>query len=294
MMMKRAIKRCAGWAAVASQPWAGRSSSPSACILMYHRIAPIDFVDRRLDDWNVPPDTLERQIAALVDFADLVPLSEVRERLIQPSPPAKPLVALTFDDGYANFAAFALPVLQHYNVPATVFPVTAALGLRGPHRFDGWSQVHADRLPTEVYRPMNWDELDACVATGLVTVGSHSHQHLKGMECTYEQLFSEAEQSRSSLRQRLGRAHGSIYAYPYGSTRLGFVSKRYVDAVQAAGYEMAVTSDLGLVYGDSDPYLLPRVEAHALDAGSIIRAKVRGALGPYYLVNRLRRARRPV
>ena len=52
---KRAIKRAAGWAAVLASPWVHRPAWPRACLLMYHRVAPVDFVDPRVDDWNVPP-----------------------------------------------------------------------------------------------------------------------------------------------------------------------------------------------------------------------------------------------
>ena len=63
-------------------------------------------------------------------------------------------------------------------------------------------------------------------------------------------------------------------------------------AVKDAGYRLAVTFDLGRVTANSDPYLLPRVEAHGLDGPAVIRAKVLGSLAPYRLTDRLRRAER--
>ena len=139
---------------------------------------------------------------------------------------------------------------------------------------------------------MNWPELEACLATGLVTVGAHSHRHLKGAECTPPQLAEEAEQSRAILQSRLGTSQANAYSYPYGSTRLGYVPAAYVSAVRRAGYTLAVTTDLGLAGPGCEPHLLPRVEAHARDGAGVLRAKAHGALSPYFFTDRLRRARR--
>lgn len=46
----------------------------------------------------------------------------------------KPPVVVTFDDGYANNFHHALPVLQQFSVPATIFLATSYLGT---HRFSG-------------------------------------------------------------------------------------------------------------------------------------------------------------
>ncbi len=51
---------------------------------------------------------------------------------------------------------------------------------------------------------------------------------------------------------------------------------------------MAVTTDLGRATEVSDPFLLPRIEAHALDAPGVLRAKALGALAPYRLTDNLR------
>jgi len=259
---------------------------------MYHRVETIEFVDPLFDDWNVLPRQFERQIAALAAFADLVPLHDLPRLVAERSSQATPLVSLTFDDGYAGFFTQALPILQKYQVPATVFVVSGQVGSPDPMPFDEWSQRNRERVMPHVCRSMNWREIEACVDTGLVTVGSHSLRHLRGTECDRDELCSEAEHSREILRKHLGPAHGNIYAYPWGSTRLRLVPPQYREAVKQAGYELAVSSDLGLVSTDSDPLLLPRVEAHALDAPRVLRAKTRGALAPYYLVDRLRRSRR--
>lgn len=296
MHLKRAVKRTAAWAAAASAPLANRlaaSDAQSACVLAYHRVAEIDFVDPRLDDWNVTPARFERQVAALAEFADIVPLDELPARLNAPrAPGARPLVCLTFDDGYASVARHALPVLKRYGAHATAFLVTNFIGSPEPMPFDRWTRSNRERVSRGAWRALDWKDLDVCLASGLVTLGAHSHQHLDGRECTAAQLREEAEHSREILLKRFGERHASAYAYPYGSTRLGEVTDEYVDAVRAAGFQMAVTTDLGLVQAGSDPLLLPRVEAHASDTRGSLCAKAIGALAPYRFTDRLRQATR--
>jgi hypothetical protein len=138
---------------------------------------------------------------------------------------------------------------------------------------------------------MNWGEIERLAAGG-VAIGGHSHRHLDGRDGTAAQLMEEAAVSRDVIQRRLGADHGSSYAYPYGSTRLGEVPGAYVTAVKAAGYLQAVTTDLGIATPESDPYLLPRVEAVGSDSRAVIRAKVSGSLMPLYVTDRLRNARR--
>jgi peptidoglycan/xylan/chitin deacetylase (PgdA/CDA1 family) len=286
--IKRAVKRTAGWAASLETLLAGRRACAGACVFYYHRIADVDFVDQAVDDWNVLPETFERQVAALAEFAEIVPVLELPERLRRRAAHGRPLVSLTFDDGYASFHRHALPVLRRYGARATAFVVTGTVGHEGPQPFDAWARKNQGRTRPDDWRAMTWDELEDCVATGLVDVGAHSHRHLRGSLCTPGQLAEEADRSREVLRRRLGQSQARAYAYPYGSTRLGDASGAYVAAVRAAGYEVAVTTDLGLATAGSDAFLLPRVEAYALDAPGVMRAKASGALASYRLTDNLR------
>jgi peptidoglycan/xylan/chitin deacetylase (PgdA/CDA1 family) len=293
--VKRAVKRAAGWAASAETLLAGRRAPRGgACVFYYHRVADVGFVDSGVDDWNVRPADFERQVAALAEFAEIVPLLELTGRLRGGAANNRPLVALTFDDGYASFHRHALPVLRRFGAHATAFVVTGTVGSDEPQPFDGWARKNRGRTSADDWRAMNWSELEDCAASGLVHVGAHSHSHLRGSLCTPAQLADEAGRSRELLRARLGDAHARSYAYPYGSTRLGDASDAYAEAARAAGYEVGVTTDLGLATAASDPLRLPRIEAHALDAPSVLRAKAVGALASYRLTDNLRLLNRAI
>jgi peptidoglycan/xylan/chitin deacetylase (PgdA/CDA1 family) len=293
IVVKRAIKRAAGWIAVAIDKCHLPDSQNSGCILMYHRTADLRFVDPQYDDWNVQPDTFEEQMAAICEYANVVSLAELPKLLRSRESRFKPIVCVTFDDGYANFRTNALPVLHAYGIPATVFVVTSLVGRNQPMPFDAWSRKNGASFPSEASRSMDWNELERCIQSGLVTVGSHSHTHSKGAHCSPSQLLEEAEQSRYELLTHLGPDHSLAYAYPYGSVRLGEVTDAYVRAVRRAGYQLGVTTDVSLVEPDCDPFLLPRIEVHALDSPSTVHAKVSGRIAPYLVTERLRSVERP-
>jgi peptidoglycan/xylan/chitin deacetylase (PgdA/CDA1 family) len=255
-------------------------------------VADVDGLDSRLDSWNVSPDIFARQLQALAGVAEFVALRDLPLRLAGRQIGARPLVSLTFDDGFANFRSSVVPLLDRYHIPATLFLPTGYVGSRGPMPFDRWSQRNQFRAPADAWRPLDWQEVEECLDSDLVSIGGHSHRHMNAALCSPAQMREEAQRSREVLESRLGADHARMYAYPYGCSRLGQVPDPYVDAVRQAGYELAVSTDLGVATRQSEVYRLPRVEGYGLDSPAILRAKVRGCLAPYFLTDRLRKAKR--
>ena len=301
MHVKRTIKRTAGYLSVVSSPFVRNGDANQVCIFVYHRIADISFVDRRRDDWNVSPRRFEQQIKSLAESTEIIALNDLPERLAHlPERLAqagtrqhqKPLVCLTFDDGFANFLHQAVPILSRYDAPATLFVPTETIGADQPMPFDRWACDNQARTSPDVWRAADWNELERCLGHPGISIGAHSHQHLNGLHCQKEQFVQEAGRSREILVDRFGPEKVSAYAYPYGSRRLGQVPSEYVQAVRDAGFRLAVTTDLGLADTESDLLELPRVEAHVMDGPAVVRAKACGALGPYYFTDRMRRGHR--
>lgn len=96
----------------------------SALVLGYHRIA-----DSFSDPYGlcVRPDMFAEQLEALRTTAQVIDLNTLRKGLRRRSLP-KRAVAITFDDGYVDFAEVARPLLECNDLPATVFAVTGDLG----------------------------------------------------------------------------------------------------------------------------------------------------------------------
>jgi peptidoglycan/xylan/chitin deacetylase (PgdA/CDA1 family) len=89
-------------------------------ILIYHRVLP---ADDTFNTWDVTAGEFELQMRVLAEHFSPLPLVEAVERLAKGSLPSR-AVCITFDDGYADNADVALPILQKYQVPATFFIAT--------------------------------------------------------------------------------------------------------------------------------------------------------------------------
>lgn len=111
-------------------------------ILMYHRIGEID-----LDPFGlfVRKRHFEEHLQAVRDAYDPVSLNELVSRL-RSGRTIENLVALTFDDGYRDVIRHALPLIEKYQVPATIFITTGNIGFRCEFMWDALEQIFL--LPT--------------------------------------------------------------------------------------------------------------------------------------------------
>ena len=95
-------------------------------VLVYHRIGP---PGREPDSWRlaVSAANFEQHLELLASSRHVLPLGALVERLGTASLP-RDAVAITFDDGYAESLAFAVPRLRSAGLPATIFLATGLLG----------------------------------------------------------------------------------------------------------------------------------------------------------------------
>ena len=91
--------------------------APGPAILMYHRIA-----DESFDPWAlaVSPANFADQLEWIARERTPLPLEEFVELNRKGKLPRK-AIALTFDDGYACNSDTAAPLLERFNIPATIF-----------------------------------------------------------------------------------------------------------------------------------------------------------------------------
>jgi peptidoglycan/xylan/chitin deacetylase (PgdA/CDA1 family) len=108
--------------------------------LTYHSVTPPGHVGRHPGVVSATPEDFERQMLWLTRRFRPLSLREVlaARRKGRDLPPGAALV--TFDDGYADFAENAWPVMRRLGVPATLFVPTAYPGRRD--RSFWWDRVH--------------------------------------------------------------------------------------------------------------------------------------------------------
>lgn len=105
---------------------------------------------------------------------------------------------------------------------------------------------------------LNWDEIRAIAAHPLATIGSHTVNHSMLSRLAPEMLKAELELSRERLEAELDQPIRHL-AYPYGDAAAA--GPREFAAARDAGYETAVTTRSGPLFGDHGECLLalPRI-----------------------------------
>lgn len=253
-LARRAVKQAA---AVADRL---RPARPGAVVLLYHRVG------RRSEvEVDLPRALFAEQMAAVAPRA--ASLDALLDGLDGPAPkPGTEPVAVTFDDGTADFVDEAVPVLVEHGVPALLYVATAF--------------VEEGRSFPDAGAPASWAGLADAVSTGLVTIGSHTHTHALMDRATPTDAVHELDRSRKLIEDRLGiPAHH--FAYP--KAVLG--SPAAEAAVRERFRSAAIAGTRPNRYGAADPYRLTRSPIQLSDDMRWFRAKLAGGMG---LEDRLR------
>lgn len=190
-------------------------------ILAYHSISDLDGRDENV----ISTQKFRQQLALLkkagysfVSISDVVGWFYGRKNL------PKKTVTVTFDDGYKNFLTKALPIMQEFDCPSTIF-------------------IIEDRYETP-YELLNEEDVDMLRGLKNVTVGFHTRTHPDLRILRGESLKRECVSDRVEYK---------FFAYPGGN---------YSDdsiAIAARNYQAAFSIKPELVTRKSDPYILPRI-----------------------------------
>ncbi|EHQ52314.1 polysaccharide deacetylase [Ectothiorhodospira sp. PHS-1] len=158
-------------------------------ILIFHQVLPEPdpFRPEALD-----AETFHWQIALLAEHFNLLSLPEAMERLSQGTLPPK-AVCVTFDDGYADNANVALPILLKHRVPATFFISTGYL--------DGGRMWHDTVI--EAMRLMETDLLDLSDSLGQRFLTGSIHEKRRSTRRLIALLKNLDPSDRDALIQRI-------------------------------------------------------------------------------------------
>jgi hypothetical protein len=244
-----------------------RPRSHGVVVLAYHRVG------RRSDlSIDLPLDLFSRQMAELASSARVATLDDAVTALERPDG-QQDQVAVTFDDGTADFAEVALPVLERFGIPVTLYVATEF--------------IDQGRDFPQGGTPLSWSALSDAVSTGLVTVGSHTHTHMLLDRIPLEEVTRELDQSTELIRDHLGRdpVH---FAYPKAVGG----SPHADTAVRTRFRSAAVAGTKVNRFGHTDPHRLARSPIQVSDGMTWFRRKVKGGMGLEDDLRRLANRRR--
>ncbi len=260
-------------------------------LLMYHGVCEQSAIPEHIN-FHVHPSIFERQLRALKKRYRVIPLKDVVTALKENQPLEKAVV-LTFDDGYRNNAQYAAPILKRLDLPFTVFVATEYVDsgawiplneiywmwsegklstdqmnkLRGQIRGRSAAEARAiiralperprtaSRIAEDSFGMLSWQEICEMARTG-ADFGSHTHTHCNMAAENDEAQRAELGVSRQRLAENLG-APTTLFAYPFG--HLEHMSEQSRRNVINAGYECALSTEVGVVTSHSDRFCLPRM-----------------------------------
>ena len=228
--------------------------APGACVLVYHRVG-----GGSGDERDVSASSFAAQLDAL-EGHDVVSLDAALDRL--DAGDTTPSVVLTFDDGFADVYENAWPELRRRGLPFLLYLATAYVG----------ATMHWEGSTASAPGPaLTWEQLSEMAATGLLTVGNHTHTHARPEALTTDEL----DRCSAEVERHLGeQARPRHFAYTWGDE---VPSMR---PALRARFRSAATGRIGRNLPGYDPVALRRIPVRGSDPLEFFAAKLGRGLVP--------------
>ena len=208
---------------------------PAVPIIMYHSVCENNRVQ---SDYRVSPSVFESDLKYLYDngytaiyVADLV--AYVYEGYALPEKP----VIITLDDGYLNNLTEVLPILEKYDMCATVSVVGEFV-----------ERAEKESDPNPLYAYLTWENIRTLEDSGRIEIGNHTNSmHEIGERRGCMKLIGESEEGydkvlsadltalQNALTERAALTP-IVFTYPFG-----FVSEESLPVIKKLGFLAALT-----------------------------------------------------
>jgi peptidoglycan/xylan/chitin deacetylase (PgdA/CDA1 family) len=232
-----------------------KSSGHEVLIFDYHR-----FNTTRSDSMTVRLSVFKFQLQYLAEHGyHFIPLARYLAYREGKAPPPSPRsVVITMDDGHESVYTEALPLVEKYRIPVTLF-------------------IYPSAISNASYA-MTWQQLRALKATGLFDIQSHTYWHpnfkieKRRMTPAQYNKFVDVQlrRSREVLDRKLG-IRVSMLAWPFG-----IYDQKLTQKASEAGYTAAFALD-GRHAGDSDDIMeISRYLVTDRDSGRLFEDVLKG------------------
>lgn len=176
-------------------------------ILLYHSVSPVAKKGRKI---SINSAAFERQMRFLKENYNVLPLETLCALRNDNKTFPKNSVAITFDNNFGNFYNYALPIIEHYKLPVTLYVIVGEL----------------NKLKPEAIKAMK--------KSGFIDFASHTISHPYLSRLNSKELNMELSGSKMLLEKQVDSPINSL-AYSYGD-----FNDQVKQKTKEAGYETAV------------------------------------------------------
>ena len=217
------------------------SKNTNINILLYHQIGDAPESDTNLDCFCSSKE-FHLQMAFLKNSEfTVITLREALDKILHKKVIDKNYVVLTFDDGCERFYDITFPILDSFNFPATVYPITGFLG--DFLTKEGKSYPHLKILSRSMLIDLS--------KVG-VEIGAHTVNHLRLTNVTEKDAEYQIKYSKEYLEQLLGTKIDS-FSYPHGD-----YNREIIKIVKESGFTNGLTCKSGFAQDAQSIFEIPR------------------------------------
>jgi peptidoglycan/xylan/chitin deacetylase (PgdA/CDA1 family) len=236
------------WGTSLQRRWArrrlARAGQSPVFILFYHRVA------RAADnEWTLRFADFVRQVDWVQEHYDLVSFEQAQQRVVG-EVNHRPVVSITFDDGYADNCERAFPLLIDRKIPFTCFVCSEIVLRQGAFPHDVRRGVPLT--------PLSLAQLRDLTRAG-VEIGGHTRRHVDlGATPDRQRRYEEVAGCRDDLQDALA-TQVRFFAFPYGMPPN--IPDDAWELTKAAGYQAVCSAYGGYNFPGEDGFHLRRIHA---------------------------------
>lgn len=202
-------------------------------VLMYHHVQDMEAAKAKNQvGLTVATETFAQQMQYLKDKGyNTVSMQDLIDFFDNGTPVAKKSILITFDDGYADLATDAYPVLTGLGLKATVFLATGLVNNPGY---------------------LSWDQVVQIAPEGRILFANHTWSH-KNIAAADEVMQKEILTADTQLIER-NLNNPKVFSFPYG-----LETARAEKYITDLGYKLAFSTKPGSILCAKRRLVLPRV-----------------------------------
>lgn len=248
-------------------------------VLLFHRV-----IEKSNDPWRleIRPEIFEEYIKYIANNYNVKRFEDDWKDVSEKT------IVITFDDGYWDNYEYALPILERYKVPATIFVSTGNLDKTEEFWWDCLARlVPTDSLiqtrnelrkltfserkevlnkielsstncskPLVTDRSLNEEELKRMSESEYITIGGHTVTHNALLYQSEEEQRFEIQESKNVLERIIGKKI-TTFSYPFGQRDT--YSDTTIRLLKECEIKKAASTIPELVGENYNPYEIPRI-----------------------------------